>query len=136
MNDRPTAVAAILFLYAILPMSEAPSAAAGADKPPQWLVAEAARSLPVLPPDTPAVVLLDEQATIISPKGILTTTRRLATRVLRPGGIESARRLVTAEAYDTKVKSMNGWVINPSGSPRQVNLKDVISSSLAPDTLY
>ncbi|MCK7490931.1 MAG: hypothetical protein MZW92_03395 [Comamonadaceae bacterium] len=41
-----------------------------------------------------------------------------------------------AEAYDTKVKAMSGWVVNPSGSPRQATMKEVISSSLAPDTLY
>jgi hypothetical protein len=139
MHDRPSAVPAILFfLSAILSVSAAvpTPASAGADKPPQWLVAEAARTLPALPSETPAVVLLSEQSTVISPKGILTTTCRLATRVLRPGGIEEAQRLITAEAYDTKVKVMNGWVINPSGSIRQVNLKNVISSSLAPDTLY
>ena len=115
--------------------SPAPSPA-GADKPPQWLVAEAARPLPALPPETEAVVLLNQQSTAIDPKGMLTTSFRRATRVLRPGGVDSARSLVTAEAFDTKVKSMYGWVVNPNGSTRQVNLKNVISSSLAPDTLY
>ena len=109
---------------------------AGADKPPQWLVQEAARPLPALPPETEAVVLLDEQRTVIDPKGKLTTSFRRATRVLRPGGVDTAQRLVTAEAFDTKVKSMTGWVINSSGSTRQGTMKQVISSSLAPDTLY
>ena len=113
-----------------------PWPAAGADKPPLWLVQEAARPLPALPPETEAVVLLNEQRTVIGPKGSLTTSFRRATRVLRPGGVDAAQRLVTAEAFDTKVKSMSGWVINPSGSTRQTTMKQVLSSSLAPDTLY
>jgi len=136
MQSRPLAVPAILTLCAILSLSAAGPASAGADKAPAWLVADAARPLPTLPPETQAVVLRHEQSTVINPKGVLTTTVRLATRVLRPGGVEDAQRLITAEAYDTKVKAMNGWVINSAGSVRQVNLKNVISSSLAPDTLY
>jgi hypothetical protein len=31
---------------------------------------------------------------------------------------------------------MTGWVINPGGSPREVTMKQVISSSVVPDTLY
>lgn len=115
--------------------AHAPSSA-GADKPPQWLVLEAARPLPALPAETEAVVLLDEQSTVINPKGVMTTICRRATRVLRPGGVGPAQRLIRANAFDTKVKSMTGWVVNPSGTSRQVTMKQVISSSLAPDTLY
>ncbi len=105
-------------------------------KPPQWLVSEAARPVPALPPETEAVILLDEQSTVVSPKGVMTTTCRRATRVLRPGGVERSSRLVLADTYNTKVKSMTGWVINPAGAPREVTIKQVISSSAAPDTLY
>jgi hypothetical protein len=135
MKGTPAALPSVFLVLAIL--SAAPPAPAGATKAPPWLIAEAARPLlPSLPSETEAVVLRDEQTTIIGPKGTLTTTCRRATRVLRPGGIAAAQRLITAEAYDTKVKVMNGWVVNPSGPVRQVNLKNVISSSLAPDTLY
>jgi len=136
MKDRSIAfvvtAAALAGLFSHL--TAGPSAAA--DKPPQWLVQESARPLPALPPETEAVVLLSEQRTLISPKGVLTTSFRRATRVLRPGGVAAAQSLVTAEAFDTKVKSMTGWVITSSGSTRQVTMKQVISSSLAPDTLY
>ncbi len=110
---------------------------ATSDTAPKWLADEAARSLPAtLPADTEAIVLLDEQSTSISSKGVLTTACRRATRVLRPGGADEARRLLLAGTYDTKINSMTGWVINPSGSVRKVTSKQVISSSLAPDTLY
>ena len=111
-----------------------PSAAAV--RPPSWLADEAARPIPSLPPETEAVILLDEQSTVVSPKGVMTTTCRRAVRILRPGGVEMAGRLALAGTYDSKVKSMTGWVINPSGSPREVTMKQVISSSIAPDTLY
>ena len=135
MRDDPPVLPFIFLILVILSTRAAPSTSGGPKAPP-WLVAEAVRPLPSLPSETEAVVLLDEQSTVISPKGILTTTCRRATRVLRPGGIDAAERLITAEAYDTKIKAMNGWVISPSGSVRKVNLKNVISSSLAPDTLY
>ncbi len=97
---------------------------------------EVARPLPTLPADFEAVTLLDEQSTTIDRKGALTTIRRRATRVLRPGGVEAAGRLITAEAYDTKIRAMIGWVVTSAGATRHVTLKEVISSSLAPDTLY
>ena len=137
---RPFFLALILSFPAAWPSSGPVAAprppAVGAVKPPLWLADEAARPIPSLPSETQAVVLLNEQSTVISPKGVLTTTVRLATRVLRSGGIEDAQSLITAEAYDTKVKAMDGWAINPSGPVRHMNLKNVISSSLAPDTLY
>lgn len=111
-------------------------AAAGAVKPPQWLADEAARAVPALPAETEAVVLLDERTIVIDASGRAAATCRRATRVLRPGGAEEARRLVLASSFDTRVKSMTGWAVNPAGSPRQATMKDVISSSLAPDTLY
>ena len=105
-------------------------------KPPPWLAAEAARPAPSLPAETEAVVLLDDQSTVVSPNGVMTTTCRRAARVLRPGGVESARRLLLVDTYNIKVRSMTGWVINPDGSPREVTMKQVISSSVVPDTLY
>jgi hypothetical protein len=110
---------------------------AAADKAPQWLADEAARALPAaLPDETEAVVLLDEQSTRIDAHGVLTTDCRRATRVLRPGGADEARRLLLVGSFDTKIKSMTGWVINPAGALRKVTMKQALSSSLAPDTLY
>ena len=105
-------------------------------KPPPWLANEAARPVPSLPAETEAIILLDEQSTVVSLKGVMTRTCCRATRILRPGGVESARRLMLVDTYNTKVKSVTGWVINPAGSTREVTMKQVISSSVVPDTLY
>ena len=128
-------LAAALLRPSVAFTAEASSSAA-AVKVPQWLTDEAARPLPSFPPETEAVVLLDERTTSVDAGGALSTACRRVVRVLRPSGADSARRLVLAESYDTKVKAMSGWVVNPSGSPRQATMKEVISSSLAPDTLY
>lgn len=141
MKIRPLLVFLLLFLYApaVRPSPRLPSApvpAAAAAKPPSWLADEAARPLPSLPPETEAVILLDEQSTVISPKGVMTRTCRRATKVLRPGGVPSASQMMLVDTYNIKVKSMTGWVINPGGPPREVTIKQVISSSIVPDTLY
>ena len=139
MKNRSLSLICLMAIVLLLPtvaVQAGASSAAAAVKVPPWLTDEAARALPSLPPDTEAVVLLDERTTSVDAGGALTTACRRAIRVLRPSGAEAAGRLVLAEAYDTKVKAMAGWVVNPSGSPRQATMKEVISSSLAPDTLY
>jgi len=105
-------------------------------KLPQWLADEAARAVPALPAGTDAVVLLDERTTVVDLKGHTDSTCRRAVRVLRQGGVGEAGRLILGSAFDVRIKSMTGWVVNPAGAPREVTMKDVISSSLAPDTLY
>ncbi len=105
-------------------------------KVPKWLLDEISRPFPSYPPETNAVVLLAEQTTLVSSKGTLLTTYRRATKVLRPGGVEKARSLVRYEAFNVKVRSMTGWVIKPTGEPRQATMKQAITSSLAPNTLY
>ena len=129
-------LAAILASLVWASGSPRPLRAAAKVKVPQWLAEEAARPAPTLPPETDAVVLLDERTIIVGDRGYFNSICRLATRVLRPGGVEEARRLVLASAFDVRIKSMTGWVVKPAGSPRQVTTKDVISSSAAPDTLY
>lgn len=135
---RPGSVAVLFVVLgaSVLSAAAPPPRPASGVKPPQWLADEAARAAPAVSAETEAVVLLDERQVVVDNKGHIDSTCRLATRVLREGGIEMARRLVLASAFDVRVKSMTGWVINPTGAPRQVTTKDIISSSLAPDTLY
>jgi hypothetical protein len=121
---------------AAVPPSGSARPSPAAFKVPPWLLDEVSRPLPSYPPETEAVVLLDEQTTVVSPKGTWLTTCRRAVKVLRPSGVGAARSLVRAGAFDIKVRSMTGWVVNPSGEPRQVTMKQAIFSSLAPDTLY
>ncbi|MCX6567508.1 MAG: DUF3857 and transglutaminase domain-containing protein [Candidatus Aminicenantes bacterium] len=107
-----------------------------ADKAPQWLLTEVNRKLPSLPPETEAVVLLNEQNTVVNPKGVIVASGRRVIRVLRPGGAQNAARLTLVNSFDTTVRSMTGWVVNPDGGPRKMTMKQAIQTSMAPNTLY
>jgi transglutaminase-like putative cysteine protease len=135
---RGRAVLSVILLFgAIIPTGAlAVGSGAAGEKAPQWLLDEIAKAPPTVPADTDAVVLLDEQSTEVSGKGVLTTVCRRATKILRPGGVEISRRLVRADSFDTKVKSMTGWVVREGGETRKVTMKQAVSTSLAPDTLY
>jgi hypothetical protein len=109
---------------------------AGAADIPQWLLDAASLALPGLSPETEAVVLLDEQNTRVGADGTIFTSSRRAVRVLRQGGIDEARRLIRAGAYNIKVRSMNGWNLTEGRKTLRVTIKDVVETGLAPDTLY
>lgn len=105
-------------------------------KPPSWLLELSKKTLPQLPPETEAVYLLNEQSLSCQPDGMMTRSSRQAIKILRPDGIDKSRLLVRANTFNTKIRKMKGWVINSDGSKRGLDIKDAISTSLAPDTLY
>lgn len=136
MCQRWAIVLFVVLFTAALSLSVTPSPCLAAVKAPKWLLDQVSRTLPSYPPETEAVVLLHEQTTSVTPKGVLVTTSRLVTKVLRQGGVAQARVLVRAGTYDIRVRSMTGWVVNPAGEPRKTTMKQALSTSLAPDTLY
>ena len=121
---------------AAVPPSGSARPSPAAVKVPPWLLDEVSRPLPSYPPETEAVVLLDEQATSVNPKGVLVTSGRRAIKVFRPGGVRKAAQLIRFTAFDTKVLSMTGWVVNPGGDSKKVTMKQALQTSMAPDTLY
>jgi hypothetical protein len=119
----------------ILLVAACASGASAADAP-QWLTDAALLTLPAFPPETEAVVLLDEQNTKVGPDGSILTSCRRAVKVLRQGGIEEAARLVLANAFGTRIRSMAGWKVQVDRKPVKVTMKNAIETGLAPDTLY
>lgn len=109
---------------------------AAAVEAPAWLNEICRVATPAYPPETEAVVLLDQLDTTVTNAGTLLSTHRRAVRVLRPSGCEEAAHLIATSAFDTKVNSMTGWNVRPAGEPRKVTMKQAIMSSLAPDILY
>lgn len=103
---------------------------------PDWLTETASLTLPAFTPETEAVVLLNEQNTRVGPNGTILTSCRRAVRVLRQKGIEEAARLVLANTYDTRIRSMAGWNVIADRKPMKVTMKGAIETGLAPDTLY
>lgn len=108
----------------------------GSFKPPRWLAEMAESPLPALAPETEAVYLLNEQKLTYSSSGNLVRSVRQAIKILRSEGIEPLRFLVRASTFNTRVRKMNAWVINPDGSKQGYDIKSAISTSLAPNTLY
>lgn len=128
-------LAALLAAAAILaPL--ALSAAPASDKVPDWLKEEAAKTPPVVSPETEAVVLFQGQTTRLDPSGSITRSGRTVIRILRSGAVDDVRRLILADTNDAHVRSMSGWSINKDGTTRRAVKKDALISSVAPDTLY
>lgn len=108
----------------------------GGSRPPRWLTEMAETPLPELAPETEAVYILNEQKLTYSSSGNMVRYGRQAIKILRSEGIERLKFLVRANTFNTRVRKMSAWVINPDGSKQDYNIKSAISTSLAPDTLY
>lgn len=89
-----------------------------------------------MPAEAEAVYLLYEQSLNCTSKGLLVRSGRQAIKVLRSDGVGKARVLVKANTFNTRVRKMNGWVLNPDSSKQSLDIKSAISTSLGPDTLY
>lgn len=103
---------------------------------PQWLANAALLALPAHSPETESVTLLEERHITVGQDGTIRTNGRRAVKILRQGGIEEARRLVLASAYDTKIRTMTGWNVTEGRKTLKVTMKNVVETGLAPDTLY
>src|SRR3954463_16650647 len=87
-----------------------------ADKPsvPEWVRQAAAQSLPAYPPDTDAVVLLDEVTyTVTSPSDFVEHHQR-AVKILRPSGEGEGNFAIHFRGTE-KVLNLHGWSVDSSG---------------------
>jgi len=114
------------FFYAV------PRAWAGT---PDWLRAAAAMPLPAYPPETQAVMLLDEQVTTVRDDGEIRTTYRRAWKILRPDGRD---RAYVGTSYDaeTRLTYLKAWAITATGVEFEVKEKDFIETSYGSGSFY
>lgn len=110
----------------------APPAGAGV---PGWLQALARIELPEYPPETEAVMLLDEQTTTVTDEGEIRTTYRRAYKILRPGGRDYAHVVVHFD-NETKLTFLKAWGIPPDGKEFEVKEKDAAELAFSPGVLY
>ncbi len=126
--------AAGLVLIALFPALFvcAPSLRAGT---PDWLRAAAQTPLGKYPEDTNAVVLLDEQVTLITESGEIRTLHRRAYRILRPEGRKYG---TVAVAFDkeTRLNHLKAWSIPHEGNDYEVKDKDAVETQLFAQLLY
>ena len=66
-------------------------AARAATPVPDWVVQAAAVKVPYYPPNTGAVVLLDDRLVSVGPDGRATERQRRVVKILRPQGRQYAR---------------------------------------------
>lgn len=107
--------AALAAFLVLLPLAHAAA--------PEWLRALAREPLPTYPPETQAVVLLNEAVTTVLPDGEIKTRYRLAYKILRPGGRRYGT-LAVGFRTETRLTFLKGWSISGKGDEHEVKEKD------------
>lgn len=121
------AIVSVLFSLCLLP-----SAWAGV---PDWLRTLAREPLGTYPPQTNAVMLLDEGHTTVKENGEIVTFYRAAYKILRPQGVGVSEESVPF-TEDTRLTYLKGWSITAQGVEYEVKEKDAIETSGFGDDLY
>jgi hypothetical protein len=109
--------------------------AAAADDVPAWLKDAAAASLPTYDRKVSTVVLFNEEQTVVSDAGRLTTTTRTAIKFLTRVGADAT----FFEQYDTgsgKVRDFRAWMISPSGKVKKYGKDEILDVACAANDVY
>ncbi len=118
MNERAICIGhwagASLALATFIFFNSAPALASKPDIVPDWVRSAAAQTLPVYPPETDAVVLLDDTTYTVAADGQATEHRRHVIKILRPQGRDSGIVFVPFDK-DSKLRSLHVWSIAPGG---------------------
>jgi hypothetical protein len=107
-----------------------------ADSAPDWLRAAAQDKLPEYPKDTVAVILWDEQQTIVKDNGEIETRYRRAYKLLRPEARENFGHVNVYFDNETKLSFLKAWTIMPDGHQMEVKEKDAVELGFENDDLY
>lgn len=107
--------------------------ASAADKAPDWMREAARQTLPTYPPETEAVVLLDECITTVKDKGEIETLYRRAYKILRPEAREEYGGVRVDFDNETKLSYLKGWAIPANGPEYAVSDKEAVESGWGED---
>jgi len=122
-----------LFSAFVLLASCTPARAAKQDNVPEWVRTAAHQTLPAYPPETNAVVLLDQTTYLVGPDGQATETRQRVVKILRPQGRRDALVEVPYDR-DTKVISLHVWSIGPDGHEYALKDNEIVDHGYFGDT--
>jgi hypothetical protein len=109
--------------------------AAGAAKPPDWVLAVAHVPVPSQPADTEAVALYAGQETTVDSNGQVETRYQMAYKILSDKGSEYGQVIVFS-SKDTPLVYLKGWSLAPDGTSFEARQKDAIETDLDADELY
>jgi transglutaminase-like putative cysteine protease len=107
-----------------------------ADSAPDWVRAAAQEKLPEYPKETLAIVLLDEQQTVVKDNGEIETRSRRAYKLLRPEARQDYGAVIVHFDNETKLSFLKAWTITPSGQEIEVKEKDALESGTSSYELY
>ena len=111
------------------------ASAATHDSVPDWVRTAASQKLPVYPPETNAVVLLEDTTYTVAPDGQATEHYRRVLKILRPQGREDAIVHVNYDK-DTKIQQLHVWSIGPDGHEYAMKDKEFIDLSFGEGEFY
>jgi transglutaminase-like putative cysteine protease len=99
---------------------------------PDWVRQAAAQPLGAYPPETKAVVLLDQTDYVVTGSGQFNEHRRMVTKIIRPEGREVANPILF-HAKTEKVTSLHAWVMDGAGHDFELRDKDFFEAGLFDD---
>lgn len=102
---------------------------------PDWLHQAATKAAGKYPPETNAVVLLDDVSLTVTGPGQADETRRRIVRILRPQGRDESKLHVYVGPGD-KVQAIHAWTIDSSGVQYEVKDKEFVEVSPYQEALY
>src|SRR5215470_18669969 len=122
-SDSPWSFLLAKILLATL-ICALPRLVSAADHAPDWMHEAARQTLPAYPPETVAVVLLDECITTVKDKGEIETLYRRAYKILRPEARDEYGALTVDFDNERKLSYLKAWAIPASGAEYEVNDKE------------
>jgi hypothetical protein len=115
--------------------STSSASAARHDSVPDWVRTAAAQTLPAYPPETNAVVLLEDTTYSVAPDGQATEHHRRVLKILRPQGRDEAIVHVNYD-NDTKILSLHVWSIGPDGHEYALKDNEFVDASFGEGQFY
>ncbi len=124
-----------LYTFCLVVLLSVSAFALGGD-PPAWLKQAASTNTPTYEKDVPAVVLRDEQETIVNESGKIITIERYAVKILNREG----RNFALARAFyfvsAGKVRNIEAWTIYSNGSSKDYGKKETLDVISDTDDVY
>lgn len=113
-----------------------PVAAAPGDETPSWVQQAVSMKVPAYDKDVPAVVLVSELSTNVSPDGKTNEVLNYAVRILRREGREYAYGRVGYIPDSSKVKEFRAWLIRANGETKRYGKDDTVDVAAQLNDVY
>jgi Domain of Unknown Function with PDB structure (DUF3857)/Transglutaminase-like superfamily len=124
LHKLPSYLSTLTLLGAIT-LSTLPAFASKPDSVPDWVRSAAQQKIPDYPPETNAVVLLEDTTYTVAPDGNAVEHYRRVVKILRPQGREEGIVAVPFDK-DAKILSMHVWSIGPDGHEYAVKDNEMV----------